>query len=130
MLFMSGPSDGSVQVTTNGGSTWNLVSGSLPDRWVTRVTADPYNAAVAYVTHSGFKQYGDYLPHIHRTDDYGVSWTDISGDLPDAPINDCIVDVHHNNTLYIGTDVGVFKTDDLGTTLDAFRLRLAAGGGA
>jgi len=115
-----GTSDGSVQVTTNGGSTWNLVSGSLPDRWVTRVTTDPYDAAVGYVTHSGFKQFGDYLPHIHRTDDYGVTWDDISGDLPDAPINDCIVDVHHSNTLYIGTDVGVFKTDDLGTTWTPF----------
>ncbi|MFZ5979690.1 MAG: hypothetical protein ACOYVF_03580, partial [Candidatus Zixiibacteriota bacterium] len=115
-----GTSDGNVQVTTNGGTNWNLVSGSLPDRWVTRVTVDPYNAAVAYVAHSGFIQYGDYLPHLHRTDNFGASWTDISGDLPDAPINDCIVDVHHDSTLYIGTDVGVFKTDNLGTTWTPF----------
>lgn len=115
-----GGSDGTVHVTTDGGLNWTLINSSLPDRWITRVTVDPFAAATAYVTLSGYKQYGDYLPHIHRTTDYGATWSDISGDLPDTPINDCIVDVHHDNTLYIATDVGVFYTENLGTTWSPF----------
>ncbi|MDD5425354.1 MAG: hypothetical protein PHN52_02545 [candidate division Zixibacteria bacterium] len=119
-VVYAGTSDGAVYVTTNGGLNWNLVSSQLPQRWITRVTVDPFDAGIAYVTLSGYKQYGDYLPHIHRTVNYGASWSDISGNLPDAPINDCIVDIHNENTLYIATDVGVFKTDNLGNTWSTF----------
>ena len=69
---------------------------------------------MVYITHSGYRQDGSKLPHIHRSTDYGQNWTDISSNLPDVPINDCIVDPYDNNILYIATDVGVFKTSDLG----------------
>ncbi len=110
-----GTDDANVWVTTNGGSNWQDIAGTLPERWVTRVAVDPYNAAIAYVTFSGYQE-SSYLPHIFRTDDYGANWTDISGDLPDAPINDVIVDPHDVSTLYIATDFGVFSTEDLGVT--------------
>lgn len=114
-----GTDDGNVWVTQNadnaGMFTWTNVSGSLPDRWITHVKVDPYNAAIAYVTLSGYKD-GEHLPHIYRTDNYGASWTDISGDLPDFPINDVIVDPDLDSTLYIGTDFGAFYTTDLGVT--------------
>jgi len=110
-----GTDDANVWVTTNGGGAWQDIAGSLPERYVTRVTVDPYDAAVAYVTFSGYTE-GSYLPHIFRTDDFGQNWADITGDLPDAPINDVVVDPHDNSTLYVGTDFGVFSTEDLGLT--------------
>lgn len=114
MVVYAGTANGSVAVTTDGGVNWNNISGGLPIRFVTRVTMDPYNAAIAYVTHSGFRQDGDKLAHIHRTSNYGQTWTDISGNLPDVPINDCIIDAYNNNILYIATDVGVFRSVNLG----------------
>src|SRR5262249_12057305 len=43
-----------------------------------------------------------------------VSWTDISSNLPDAPVNDVVIDPRDSSTLYAATDVGVFVTSDLG----------------
>jgi len=82
-------------------------------RWVTRVTADPLDAQVVYVTLSGFG--GDeHLPHIYRSANQGAIWTPIAGNLPDVPINDVVVDPADTQRLFLATDVGVYWTPDQG----------------
>lgn len=112
-VIYAGTDDANVWVTQNGGSNWTKISDQLPERWVTRVAADPIDEATAYVTFSGYR-YDEYLPHIFRTTDFGQTWQDISGDLPEAPINDIIVDPTLDSALYIATDVGVFASWNLG----------------
>ncbi|MFQ5335273.1 MAG: hypothetical protein ACE5DN_04295, partial [Flavobacteriales bacterium] len=63
-----GTDDGNVQMSPDGGSSWNNVTGSLPKRWVTSVVADPYDAATAYVTISGYR-FDEFLPHVFKTTD-------------------------------------------------------------
>jgi hypothetical protein len=110
-----GTDDGNVWVTTNAGQTYTRLDASLPDLWVTRVAVDPTSDAVAYVTFSGFRV-DQPLPHVFRTANRGATWTDISGDLPDAPVNDIAVDPRSASTLYVATDVGVFATHNLGAS--------------
>jgi len=114
LVVYAGSADGNVAVSIDGGVSLINISAGLPNRFVTRLTVDPYSANICYITHSGYRQDGTTLPHIHRTTDYGQTWTDISGNLPDVPINDCIVDPYNNMILYVATDVGVFRTTDLG----------------
>ena len=109
-----GTDDGNVWRTANGGTNWSKISASLPVRWVTRLAVDLQNPSIAYVTLSGFR-YDEYQPHILKTTDGGSSWTDISGNLPAAPINEVIIDPSDNTTLYIGTDVGVYASSGNGT---------------
>ena len=45
-------------MTQDGGSNWDLISASLPNRWVTRVKADPLNSNGVFVTLSGYR-YGE-----------------------------------------------------------------------
>jgi photosystem II stability/assembly factor-like uncharacterized protein len=108
-----GTDDANLWVTTNGGGDWTNISAGLPDRWVTRVTADPYDESIAYSTFSGHR-IGGALPHIYRTTNYGSSWQSISSNLPEGPINDVIVDPQNPSVLYVGSDVGVYVTEDLG----------------
>jgi photosystem II stability/assembly factor-like uncharacterized protein len=108
-----GTGDGNVWVTTDTGQSWTQIDTGLPDRWVTRVAVDPFDAAIAYVTMSGYR-WAEFEPHIFSTSDYGQTWTPIQSNLPDFPINDVIVDYHDNSVLYIGTDYGVYATYDLG----------------
>jgi photosystem II stability/assembly factor-like uncharacterized protein len=108
-----GSDDGAVWVTQNAGTLWTNISSGLPLRCVSRVAVDPNNAAIAYVTLSGYR-FSDYTSQIYRTTNYGQGWTDISGNLPDTPIDDIIVDPALDSTLYIGTDIGVFATTNLG----------------
>lgn len=102
-----GTDDGNVWRTANGGSNWNKISASLPLRWITRIAVDLQDPSIAYVTLSGFRL-DEYQPHILKTTDAGLTWNDISGNLPAAPINELIIDPSDNSTLYVGTDVGVY----------------------
>jgi photosystem II stability/assembly factor-like uncharacterized protein len=97
--------------------TWTeLESPVFPGRWVTRITVDPQNAKVAWATFSGWRS-GDGYPHIVMTSDGGNTWVDIAGKkLPQAPINDVIRHPSKPKWLFIATDVGVFRTTNLGKT--------------
>jgi len=112
-IIYAGTDDANVWVTADGGGTWTKISATLPDRWVTRVAADPVEESTAYVCFSGYR-YNEYLPHIFRTTNLGAGWEDISGNMPEIPVNDIIVDPDTNSTIYIATDAGVFVTRNLG----------------
>jgi photosystem II stability/assembly factor-like uncharacterized protein len=114
-LLWAGTDDGHVWVTQNGGSVWVKVDVPGRSEWVTRVEADPFSAAVAYVTFSGYRN-GSRLPRIFRTVNFGASWSDISGDLPDIPLNGVNADPDPamRGRLFVGSDLGVYVTDNYG----------------
>jgi len=117
-----GSDNGKVHLTSDGGRNWEPVSEELPNRWVTSVITDPFNRSGAYVTFSGYK-FGENKGHIFHTLNDGSNWNDISGDLPDVPIND--LDVNPNSgALYIATDIGVFKSLDNGNSWSIIGLGL------
>jgi photosystem II stability/assembly factor-like uncharacterized protein len=102
-----GTDTGRVWKTDNLGATWTeLVDSGLPRRWVTRVAVDPRNADVAYATFSGFR-WAEDAAHVFATEDGGETWHNISGILPNAPVNDVVVDAVHD-LIYVATDVGVY----------------------
>jgi len=56
---------------------------------------------------------GFHTAHVWKTTTAGLSWTDFSANLPDAPVNSIIVDSRtslSNGTVYVGTDIGVFAS--------------------
>ena len=111
--IFAGTDDGRLWFTPNLGGVWTRVTDpDVPGTWVTRVVVDPLNAAVAYATFSGFRS-GGSLPYVLKTTDGGANWTNVSGDLPQAPVNDIVV---VGSTLYVATDVGVFLSSDGGAT--------------
>jgi photosystem II stability/assembly factor-like uncharacterized protein len=57
--------------------------------------------------------------HIFKTRNFGGIWTDISGNLPDTPVDSVAVSPD-GKTVYIGTDEGVYSTTDGGTSWAPF----------
>ncbi len=102
---------GSYQVFTNsGGSNWTNVSTGLPSgNPIAGIAVDPGNPAIAYAGIQGFVG-STGSGHIFQTTNGGGSWTDITGTLPDAPVNWLLVDPLFPGDLYAATDVGVFST--------------------
>ena len=116
-VVWAGTDDGNVWVTQNGGSSWAHVDVPGRSEWVTRLEADPFSVSSAYVTFSGHRN-GSRLPRLFRTVDFGATWTDISGDLPDVPLN-CVnadPDPAMRGRLFVCTDLGVYVTDDYGAS--------------
>ncbi|ONI74494.1 glycosyl hydrolase [Kribbella sp. ALI-6-A] len=97
--------------------TWEkLQSPVFPGRWVTRITVDPQDPAVAWASFSGWRS-GEEYPHLVMTRDGGRTWADIAGKkIPQAPVNDVIRHPSKKSWLFIATDVGVFRTTNLGKT--------------
>ncbi|QQS35896.1 MAG: T9SS type A sorting domain-containing protein [Ignavibacteriales bacterium] len=111
-VIYAGCSNGRVQVTTNGGTNWNLRNSGLPNLSVTKIATDPNNPAVAYVTFSGYQSGSK----IFKTDNYGQSWSNISGNLPNLPANCVAVNHSNGNNIFVGTDLGVFSTENGGSS--------------
>jgi hypothetical protein len=113
-----GTDTGKLWRTSDLGNEWIELSDAdehndLPGNWVTRVAVDPTDANVAYATFSGFRS-NDATPHVVKTTDGGLTWKNISGNLPAAPVNEVIV--IPGGKLAVGTDVGVFLSTDGGAT--------------
>lgn len=110
-----GTGDGKVHVSTNDGLTWTDVSAGLPNRWVTRVVTDPFDVQTIYATLSGFR-WDEPLPHVYKSSNLGQSWTAVSGNLPEFPVNDIVLDPDIPNMIIVATDGGLYASDDGGTT--------------
>jgi photosystem II stability/assembly factor-like uncharacterized protein len=118
-VIYCGTDDANVWVTTNGGTNWTKVNAGLPYRWVTRVTIHPLNSAICYVTLSGYKV-DSTGAHVYKTTNFGASWQSVSGNLPDAPANDILIDPAFLSTLYLATDVGVMISTNDGASWSVY----------
>ncbi|TNE56409.1 MAG: T9SS type A sorting domain-containing protein [Bacteroidetes bacterium] len=112
--LLAGTSDGNVWRREPNG-TWFNISSGLPDRYVTAVIGSPTLSSRIFTAHSGFRD-NENIPHVHRTDDNGNTWVDISGDLPNLPVNDLyVLEDHADSVLFAATDAGVYYTINSGS---------------
>ncbi|MCK5776283.1 MAG: hypothetical protein KAH25_08905 [Bacteroidales bacterium] len=111
--ILSGAADGKINITTDNGMNWQDISEGLPYRWITDVVFDPQDENTIYTTVSGFR-WDEALPHVYKSIDLGANWTSISGNLPELPVNQLVVDPQDSDELIVGTDAGIFMTVDGG----------------
>jgi hypothetical protein len=71
---------------------------------VTHITVSPKHPNVVYVTYGGYHG-GDKNPYVFLSKDGGQTWKDLSGNLPQAPVQDLI---RVRGRVFVATDVGVF----------------------
>ncbi len=79
---------------------------------VTVDTHDPTGNTV-YVTVAGIESLGQEIQVVYRSTNGGASWTDITANLPAAPVNSLAVDPQNSNTVYVATDDGVYSTTEV-----------------
>ena len=96
--------------SADGGKTFLLASNSLPNRIITSINVHPDSSETVILTMSGFGG-----GHVYKSTNGGINWFDISGNLPDSPVNDGMF--YNSSGIYIvATDVGVYLTDNYGNT--------------
>ena len=118
-----GQNNGEVHRTANGTAvspTWSPIDDNsgvnpLPNRYITRILIDPDDHNTAYVCLGGFA-----ADNLMKTVNGGANWTDATGagatGLPNAPIRGIARHPRKPNWLYVGTEVGIFASEDGGAT--------------
>jgi photosystem II stability/assembly factor-like uncharacterized protein len=107
---------GHVFVTRNHGATWleSNPTTPRPDLRFRDIRVDPLDASTAYVVAANFSDITGG-GHVWMTSDGGLSWNDITANLPDEPVwTIAIQPTTNQNILYVGAEDGVYISYDLG----------------
>jgi photosystem II stability/assembly factor-like uncharacterized protein len=98
---------------TAGSPTWQPVEAAPfpPPRYCTRVTVHPGLKDVVYVAFGGYTR-----GNLWVTRDGGTTWSDLSSTLPTTPVRAVTVHPRRAELVYAGTEVGLFASEDSGTT--------------
>ena len=115
-------SDGvsTLHVSRDGGSSFSPVTRPElgPTSTISGLATHPHEPGTAYVLFSVWRR-----PKVLRTEDYGETWQDISGyrglevsdnGFPEMPTWDLAVLPNRSDTLWVGTDIGIFQSPDNG----------------
>lgn len=112
-----GTDDGNIQLTTDGGKTWNNLIKNLkgvpPTTWITQIQASKYNAGEAFVVFDNHRT-NDWKPYVFRTKDFGKTWESV---VNDSKIGFCyaiVQDPETPNLLFLGTEFGLHVSIDAG----------------
>ncbi|MFQ3597104.1 MAG: T9SS type A sorting domain-containing protein [Chloroherpetonaceae bacterium] len=107
----TGPTS-TVWISTNGGVTFQSRSVPGEATYIKRVLCHPSEPNTMFVLRTGFSA-GNKL---YRTTDFGVTWTNLSSNLPNIPHSDLFIDPLYPNEWYVANDFGVHRSLNSGGT--------------
>lgn len=116
-IIWAGTDDGNVQVTRDGGKTWQNVTANIPGLpkntscW--HIEASVFGKGNAYAVFTGYQQ-GDMKPYAYKTTDYGATWTSIISPDVTSFVRNIQEDYVNENLLFLGTELGLYVTLDGG----------------
>ncbi len=121
-----GTDDGLVQLTRDGGKTWQNVTPAGMPEWIriNAIEVSPHDKATAYVA-AMMNQHDDLRPYVYKTTDYGKTWTKIVNGIPDATFARVVrEDTERPGLLYAGTETGLYLSFDGGASWQPFQRNL------
>jgi photosystem II stability/assembly factor-like uncharacterized protein len=121
-----GTDDGSIQVTSNDGRSWQNVTPPAMTAWsrVTMMEASHFDFNVAYASVDRH-QLQDFEPYIYRTRDMGKTWQRITTGLPAGVyVHTVKEDPMRQGLLFAGTERGAFISLDDGDQWQPLQLNL------
>jgi photosystem II stability/assembly factor-like uncharacterized protein len=113
-----GTDDGVVQVTHDGGETWNNVTATIPGlpEWgrFQQIEASPFDANTAYIA-ADFHEVENNKPYVFKTHDSGKNWIPIGQGLSqEDPARVIREDPNHKGFMILGTDTSLYTSADEG----------------
>ncbi len=97
---------GALWRTIDGGTTWNSLS--VPGSGMTSLAIHPTDPNTLWVVRSNYTA----GQKVFKSTNGGSTWVNVSGTLPNLPVNAVVYQNSTSNGLYIGMDIGVYYKDD------------------
>jgi photosystem II stability/assembly factor-like uncharacterized protein len=122
-----GTDDGLIHLTIDGGAHWTDVTPAQLKPWqkISIIDASHFDPGTAYAAVNTLRL-DDLRPHIYRTRDSGVTWTEITNGLPaNENTNAVREDPERKGLLFVGTERTVHVSFDDGEHWQSLRLDLA-----
>lgn len=119
-----GTDDGNVQLSKDDGKTWENVALNIPDlpanSWCSRVTASAFKLERCYVTFDNHRS-NDFKSYVYVTEDFGKTWTKLSGAIPEGDCAYVIKEgLSNENLLFLGTEMSLWVSMDRGQNWTRF----------
>lgn len=121
-VLWTGSDDGLVNVSKDGGATWQDVTPRLLPDWslISIIDASPHDPATAYVAATRYKL-DDFTPYLLRTHDYGQTWEMITNGIRENDFTRTIrEDPQRKGLLYCGSESGIYVSWDDGGAWHGF----------
>jgi photosystem II stability/assembly factor-like uncharacterized protein len=122
-IIWAGTDDGNVQVTFDGGLSWQNVRKNIQDvpenTWTYFIEPSNFDKNTAYVVFDGHTQ-NDMKPYVQKTTDGGKTWKSIVNSQIPVFVRSVKEDVQNPDILYLGTEWGLFITFDGGMNWTKF----------
>ncbi len=114
-LLYLGTDKGAFWTSLDDGKNWTEYSTGLPNNYIRSIAPSQFVKSRVYITLSGMN-YDDLNNYIFVSEDYGKTWTSISGNLPNETANVIIEDPTNRDILYAGLYRGVYISMNRGET--------------
>ena len=96
-------------------ATDNIAIPAFAGRQITSVSVDPQNPSHIMLTLGGYGKQDYVYRSTNALDSLSVtSFTDITGNLPKFPVYSSLIEMSNSNTMLVGTEHGVFSTENPG----------------
>ena len=125
-VIWAGTDDGAIQLTRDGGATWQNVTPAAVSEWsaVQLIEASHFDAGTAYVAVNR-NPLDDLHPHIFQTHDFGQTWQETVSGIRDRDfVRTVREDPERKNLLYAGTEQGAYVSFDGGGHWQSLRLNM------
>ncbi|HEV2491350.1 MAG TPA: hypothetical protein VGT03_16215 [Candidatus Acidoferrales bacterium] len=125
-VIWAGTTNGLIQLTEDGGKTWDNISPQNLTEWsmISLIDASPFDASTAYAAVDNH-QTNDFAPHILRTHDLGKTWQEVDAGIPAGDFVRAVrEDPARKGLLYAGTENGAFVSFDDGDHWQSLQLNL------
>ncbi len=125
-VIWAGSDTGVIEVTRDGGKTWQDATPRLISYWskISMIEASHFEAGKAYVAMDRHRL-DDYAPYILRTRDFGSSWEKIAvGIKAPAFVRAVREDPQREGMLYAATEMGVYVSFNDGESWMPLQLNL------
>ena len=106
-----------LKISNDGGLAFEEISQSLPNQFITDIAFDPLDDNTIIVTYGTYENNNQ---KVFISNNKGNTWENITHNLGNMPLRSVVIDHTENSTIYLGSEIGVYKKTMSGDTWELY----------